>query len=163
MSTELYIPQQPRQKLDYNPKNGQFLKGHTPTNKGKTWDEFMSKKGQRRSKKGWKNIEKGHAFGHPGVKGAGRRSRKVIALMDNGTIRCFDFIGAAAKWIGGNRENVGRCCRDNESRKPLSRPWSKRNGKEGDKQPNTDHRYKGIRWYFESDTVWIEKYKQIKT
>jgi hypothetical protein len=31
--------------------DGRFEKGHVPTNKGKTWDDFMSKEGQRQSRK----------------------------------------------------------------------------------------------------------------
>lgn len=32
---------------------GQFEKGHKPANKGKKWDEYMSKEGQENSKKTW--------------------------------------------------------------------------------------------------------------
>lgn len=32
-------------------KGGQFQKGHIPTNKGKKWDDYMSKKGQKNSRK----------------------------------------------------------------------------------------------------------------
>lgn len=36
-----------------------FKKGHTPANKGKKWDEFMSKEGQKNSRK--TTFKKGHA------------------------------------------------------------------------------------------------------
>ena len=62
------------------------------------------------------------------------------------------YLGDAAKWVGGNRENVGRCCRCNQSRKRLKNPW----GHPSDKV-NTDHKYMGIRFYFESDNVWTTK------
>lgn len=32
-------------------KGGQFQKGHTPMNKGKKWDDYMSKEGQKNSRK----------------------------------------------------------------------------------------------------------------
>ena len=31
-----------------NKKTGQYLKGHTPANKGKRWDEYMGKRAQKR-------------------------------------------------------------------------------------------------------------------
>lgn len=164
MSTELYIPLIKPKPKGYNPANGRFLKGHVPFNKGKNWDEVMPKRSQRRAKRGWKNLEKYRPTSRPDT--AGRCRKQTVALTDDGRFFVFGYLGAAAEWLQRktgehcSRENIGRCCRENESRKPLSRPWSKRNGKEGDKQPNTDHRYKGIRWYFEGDPTWMEKYKQ---
>lgn len=160
MSNELSLPpvRPTRNKL-----NGRFLKGHVPANKGKTWDETMSKSSQRRCKKGWKNLEKGHAFGHPAVKNAGRCRKQTVAVTDDGRFFVFGYLGAAAEWLQRKtgepccRENIGRCCRENQSRKPRHKPWSKRNGAEPDKTPNTDHRYKGFRWYFENDTAWYGK------
>ena len=45
MSWELFI--EPKRK-QYNPINGQFLKGHIPHNKGKKWSEWMD---MRKAKK----------------------------------------------------------------------------------------------------------------
>lgn len=42
---ELYIP---IERPQYNPVNGQFLKGHKPHNKGKKWSEWMD---MRKAKK----------------------------------------------------------------------------------------------------------------
>lgn len=39
-----------------NAVTGRFMKGFVPANKGKKWDDFASKKAQRRMKKGWKNL-----------------------------------------------------------------------------------------------------------
>lgn len=132
------------------------MKGHTPANKGKTWDEFMSKKGQRNARKGWKNLDiHRNKNGRPDT--AGRCRKKVVAIRDNGTFTVFDYIGSAAQAVGGSRENVGRCCRENASGKVLKHEWG-RGRKKGSSLINTDHKYLGIRWYFEKDfNIWKTK------
>lgn len=138
-----------------NMKTGRFLKGHIPANKGKKWDEFMSKRAQRRAAKGWKNLDK-HRNKNGRPEAAGRRRKPVVAVMDDGTWFYFPYVGAAAQWLGDcTRENIGRCCRYNLSKVELRKPNGKLSGK-----VNTDHRYKGIRFYFESDNVWTTKIKQ---
>lgn len=163
MSTELSLqPTRPTR----NKVTGRFLPGHVPANKGKTWDETMSKRGQRNAKKGWKNLEKGHAFGHPAVYNAGRCRKPTVAVTDDGHFYVFSYLGAAAEWLSKRigkscaRENIGRCCRDNQSRKPLHKAWDKSKGLEPTKAPNTDHRYMGIRFYFESDKIWYSKIRR---
>lgn len=144
---ELYLP--PERK-SYNAKTGHFLKGHTPWNKGKKWSDYLSKRVQRRMAKGWKNLDKYRPTFRPDT--AGRCRKQVIAVLDDGKWLHFSYIGSAAEWCGGLRENIGRCCRLNESKAVLRGPHGKPTGK-----VNTDHRYKGVRWYFESDDVWTEK------
>ena len=152
---ELYIP---TERPKRNPTNGRFLPGHTPANKGKKWSEYMPKKSQRRAAKGWKNLEKGHAFGHPAVQNAGRCRKAVVGVNDDGSFKVFGYLLSAARFYGGNRENIGRCCRLNSSEKELYKPWSKKNGAKADKGINTDHKYMGIRFYFESDIhIWKHK------
>ena len=121
---------------------GRFLKGHTPANKGKKWNEFMPKRSQQRSSKGWRNLDLYRCKGHPN---AGRPKKGIIAIMDNGMFRVFSFSVPAAEWVGGSRHNVVRCCRQNEL-----------HGK------NTDHKYKGVRFYFESDSKWLNKINEVK-
>ena len=70
----------------------------------------------------------------------------------------FAYLGDAAKWVGGNRENVGRCCRCNEAKKVCKHDWRPGQAK-GASRINTDHKYMGIRFYFESDNVWTTKIK----
>ena len=66
----------------------------------------------------------------------------------------------AALWCGGSRENVGRCCRDNASRKVCKHSW-RPGQKKGSTTINTDHRYMGIRFYFEADReIWMPKFKK---
>jgi hypothetical protein len=87
---------------------------------------------------------------------AGRCRKQVIAVLDDGRWVWFPYLGAAAEWIGGNRENVGRCCRMNQAKKVCKHNW--RPGQPKGANPiNTDHKYKGIRFYFESDNVWTTK------
>ena len=139
----LYIP---TDWTRINPRNGRFMKGHEPHNKGKKWDEYLPKKSQRRMKKGWKNLDKyRNCNGRPDT--AGRSRKMVVAVRNNGKYHIFDFVGAAAEWLGGSRENIGRCCRTNQERH-----INQKTGK-----VNTDHQYKGIRWYFASDPIWQEK------
>ena len=147
---ELYLPPI---LPDYNPLNGRFRKGHVPATKGKKWDEYMGKRAQKRAARGWKNLDLYRPHGHPN---AGRKKKQVVAVSDDGSWRVFHYIGAAAEWVGGSRENVGRCCRQNESKAELRKP----SGKGPSGKVNTDHRYKGIRWYFETDSVWTKKIKQ---
>ena len=160
MSTELYIPPTPRPKPTRCPKTGRFLPGHVPANKGKTWGDYMTKRAQRRAAKGWKNCEIGHAYGRKRPDNSGRCRKPVVAITDDGTLHAFSFIGAAALWCGGSRENVGRCCRDNHAQRVNKHDWSK-GRKKGSGHINTDHRYMGIRFYFEADhEIWMPKFKK---
>ena len=136
-----------------NKQTGRFLKGHEPHNKGKKWSEWMSKRGQRKVRKGWQNVLDHRPKKRPDT--AGRCRKQVIAVMDDGSWLLFPYLGVAAQWVGGSRENVGRCCRCNQSRKLLKKSW----GHPSDKV-NTDHKYMGIRFYFESDNVWTTKIRQ---
>lgn len=141
--SSLYIP---TDWTRVNPRNGQFMKGHEPHNKGKKWEEYVPKKSQRRMRKGWKNLDKyRNCNGRSDV--SGRCKKEVVAVRNNGRYHIFDFLDAAAEWLGGSRENIGRCCRCNQERHV--------NQKTG--KINTDHQYKGIRWYFASDSIWQEK------
>lgn len=136
------------ERTTVNKKNGRFMKGHVPANKGKKWDEFMSKKGQRNSKKGWKNLGLYRPKTRPD--NAGRCRKAVIAVTDEGKWFYFEYIGQPCE-LGfvGSRENIRRCCQFNQKRH--------KNLKTG--KVNTDHKYQGMRWYYESDEQWLEKIK----
>lgn len=143
-----------------NKKTGRFMKGHVPATKGKKWSEYMSKRAMRRSMKGWANLDKYRR--RPDT--AGRDRKQVIAVTDDGRWFHFSYLGAAAQWmqdvlgIACNRENIGRCCRFNQAKKVCKHDWRKGQTK-GASRINTDHRYRGIRFYFESDNVWTTKIK----
>lgn len=149
MSTELFITptfaKVPHVINGIDTKTGCFAKGHVPANKGKKWSDYMGKRAQKRAAKGWANLDKYRPTSRPDT--AGRCRKKVVALFDNGHFKVFGFVGQAAKEFDGSRENVGRCCRLNSNPQV-----NKKTGK-----LNTDHRYLGIRWYFESDDVWTHK------
>jgi len=78
--------------------------------------------------------------------------------MDDGSWVVFPYISPAAEWVGGSRENVGRCCRMNEKRLVNKIDW-RPGQKKGASRINTDHRYKNIRFYFERDSTWTKKIK----
>jgi hypothetical protein len=137
-----------------NKQNGRFLKGHVPANKGKKWSDYMGKRAMKRAAKGWKNLDLHHNK-NGRADTAGRCRKQVVAVMDDGSWLLFPYIGPAAEWVGGSRENVGRCCRCNQSKKVLNDTHGKPTGR-----MNTDHKYMGIRFYYESDNVWTTKIKQ---
>lgn len=130
-----------------NAQTGRFMKGHVPANKCKKWDEYMSKRSQKRASKGWRNLDlHRNKNGRPDT--AGRCRKAVIAVTDSGAWCHFDYLGDAARWIGGNRFNVGRCCRSNQ----LCRQTGKK--------VNTDHKYLGLRFYYAAEPVWEQKIKR---
>lgn len=147
MSWELYLPPEP---ITRSRTTGRFMKGHRPANKGKKWSEYMSKRSQRRAAKGWENLDKYRA--HAKSPDAGEPPREVVALYPNGKYACYDSIGHAAEALNCRRENIGRCCRLNESQKVLRSLSPKKRG-----TINTDHQYKGIRFYFREGNVWWNK------
>ena len=128
-----------------NKQNGQFLKGHTPHNKGKRWSDYMGKRAMKRAMKGWQNVISHRPKTRPD--NAGRCRVPVVAVRDDGTWCVLPYVGAAGEWVGGCRENVRRCCQCNRARHV--------NKKTG--AVNTDHRYMGIRFYYESDNIWTTK------
>lgn len=131
-----------------NKVNGRFLKGHIPHNKGKKWSDYLPKRTQNKIRRIILQNLSHRPTKRPDT--AERCRRKIIGVMDNGTWLFFSHCGAAVEWMGkGCRRNLERCCLNNESKR-VTYPKSKRT-------VNTDHRYMGIRWYFESDNVWTEK------
>jgi len=118
----------------------------------------MGKRAQKRAAKGWKNLDL-HRNKNGRPDNAGRCRKQVVAVMDDGSWRWFPYIEAAAEWIGMRRENVGRCCRSNQSRKVCKHNWRPGQPK-GASRVNTDHKCKGVRFYFESDDIWTTKVKQ---
>lgn len=138
----IFTPVRPQR----NAVTGRFMKGHVPANKGKKWADYMTKRQQKNASKGWANLEKFRPKHRPD--NAGRCRKAVIAVTNDGVMHFFPFIGAAAAAVNGSRENVRRCCQSNHQ------------GKSPKGRINTDHKYKGVRFYFESDTVWIDKVKR---
>lgn len=141
MSWELYIaPELPKR----NAVTGRFMKGHVPANKGKKWAEWMGKRAQKRAARGWVNLQKYRPKTR--ADNAGRCRKPVVAVTDGGKWCVFPFIRAAAEWCAGSRDNVRRCCVLNAAKRVSKRGLV-----------NTDHKYMGVRFYWESDNDWTKK------
>lgn len=128
-------------------KNGTFDKGNVPANKGKKWEEYYSPQSIENMKKGWANLDK---YRHIRKKNAGRQEKAVIAIFPDGSWKMFTSISVANKWFGVTQGYIQRCCAYNKARHVDGR-----NGK-----VNTDHMHKGVRFYYESDNIWLEKIKK---
>ena len=133
---ELYLePERPQRHR----VNGQFLPGHKSLTKGRKRTDWMSAEKDRMLKEiGAKRFREQK---HP--EGAGMPKRRVIAISEDGHWTLFSSLSHAAEKVGGQRPNISRCCRQNA-----------RNGR------NTDHKYMGIRFYYEDDNTWMRKVKQ---
>ena len=140
-SYELRVSDVPLQR---NPLNGRFLKGHTPANKGKKWSEYLSKRKQKRCAKGWENLKKHRVKGGPG-----RPKKPVIAVNETGKWLYLSSCKEAGRLIGVRSENILRCCNQNLI-----------GTKDRKGNINCDHKYMGLRYYFESDPKWIDKTNQ---
>lgn len=142
---ELYMEPE---RVTIDSATGRFLPGHRPHNTGKRWSEYMTEEKQKNAAKGWANLDKFRA--HPRSQDAGRPPRGVVALYPDGKYDCFPSIAAAARMLGYVPMNIRRCCNLNEARNVL-RSMSPIG------TINTDHRYRGIRFYFRYGEVWLGK------
>ena len=133
-----FSPERPNRNL----KTGRLMPGARPHNKGKRWDEYMSPRGQETAKIGWENLKCEHKRSPL----SGKTPTPIIAIVRERPV-FFPTIEAAARWIEGLPQSVHRCAHDNRAR-----TVNRRNG-----SINTDHRYKGVRFYYESDEQWTEK------
>ena len=118
---------------------GQFTKGTPPPNKGKSWSEWMPLEHQARVKAiAIRNL-------HGRRKGdAPTNNKSVIAIDSEGRISRHNSIKDASEYFRIGRENVGRCCKCNRRGAEPSKGW---------KRINTNHRYMGIRFYYEDDVA----------
>lgn len=151
---ELYIPPA---RPTRDRQTGRFLKGRTPDNKGRKWNEYISPQMQERCKKGWENLDK---YRHKAAHKSGKPDRKLVAVDDEGRYRTFGNSLEAAQWLGrGNRENIGRCARLNAERKICKINWRKGYRKRIGGELNDEHKYMGYKWYFYDDPNWWSKAK----
>lgn len=99
---ELHIP---IEKPQYNPTNGQFLKGHVPHNKGKKWEEWMDmRKAKRIIRIGTKNLKYNHNIG-------GWNKRAVFAFDKEGNVAgWFESAEDAARKTGICSRNIRAVC-----------------------------------------------------
>ena len=131
-----------------------FRKGHVPSQKGRKWSEWMSKEGMKRASKGWKNLALNRHRGN-----GGRNKKSCIAMLQDGRWLVFPSLKEAAEWAQCRRENIRRCCIQNQQQEK-KRGWGRGIPKPANYFVNTDHTYYGIRWYYEDDTNWTTKIKE---
>ena len=95
---------------------------------------------------------------HP--ENSGRKRRPVVMLSGNGHFAVFKSIADAARKMNVNPDNISRCCKLNASKHKKKRSWYRHTDKESGSLINTDHSYKGFRFYYENDNSWITKIRQ---
>lgn len=92
---ELYIPVE---RPQYNPTNGQFLKGHVPFNKGKKWTDYMDGRKARRIKRiAMKNLK-------PNMNIGGWNKKAVVAINDEG-----ETVGWFSSAMDAEKKNGNMC------------------------------------------------------
>lgn len=105
--------------------------------------------GEKAKQKAAKIHKKGFQPGHPPYV----PTVPVVAVFDSGKYKRFASLCAAARTLNGNcndrraiinyATSVLRCCQRNKRREGAT--------------PNSDHRSRGARYYFETDIVWKTK------
>ena len=121
--SELYIPPK---RIYRNPTNGRFLKGITPHNKGKKWEEWMDMRKAKRVKRiALSNLK-------PNMNIGGWNAKKVVAIKDSKLVGVYKSSVDAEKKTGVCARNIRSCC--NYKRKTAG----------------------GYQWYHESDNAWVE-------
>lgn len=84
-----------------NPRNGQFLKGIVPHNKGKKWSEWMD---ENKQKKVLKNLQR---KGNPNI--GGNNARKIIGIK-NGKFCVFESSKDAERKLSICARNIRTVC-----------------------------------------------------
>ena len=138
---ELYIDESPK----INKKNGQFVKGHKPFNKGLKMRDWMD---GRKIKKVIKYLEIGRKAGNHDLAGANRIP--VVGIKD-GKLYPFDSATNAARIL--RLKGVKISCRNINSVIHNKKQKNNRNGKF-----YVRRRAGGYNWFFADNT---EKYKDL--
>lgn len=126
MEHELYLsPVRPERNL----KTGQFMKGHKPPLKGKTWKEVYSPEVYARQMERIRNTFRRNPKGY--CPAAGINRKKVVAVKD-GKFFVFDSAREASAKTGALSCKICECCKGRR----------KHSG--------------GFRWFYESDERWLE-------
>lgn len=136
-----------QEKPQYNPRNGQFIKGRDTWNKGmhpRDWMDGRKYKKVRRIAD--KNLEKGRGWNRGKI---AVNAKAVIRIDDEGKWAIFPNSVTAAQSVAGNSRELRRCCQYNSEQK------SKKRG-----VVNSNHKYHGYRWYHEADDIWTNKIKK---
>ena len=99
---ELYIP---IERPQYNPTNGQFLKGHVPHNKGKKWEDYMDmRKAKRVIRIAKQNLK-------PNMNIGGWNKKAVVDVdMEGNVVGWFSSGKDAEKKTGICARNINSVC-----------------------------------------------------
>ena len=99
---ELYLPPQTAQRN----KKGQWNKGRTAWNHGKTWDEMFDKETQERLRKHLRDIA------GKGCAGCGNMHPKPVIQMDEygERLHWYESSEAAARKLGLQGRNIRKVC-----------------------------------------------------
>lgn len=101
MYGELYLPPE---SDHVNKKNGQFMKGHIPHNKGKKWSEWLDGRKQKKIIRiAMKNLKCNPNIG-------GWNKRQVIGIDKNDHWSVFESGDDAGRKFNINSRNIRRCC-----------------------------------------------------
>lgn len=122
----------------------QFQIGNTPHNKGRRWQEWMSVEGHAANRRP-----------HHRSPLSGKQKKQVVAVFEDGEWVVFPHAEPAAKWIDCRAANIRRCCQFNQKHNILRKSNGRPTG-----IINTDHKYKGVRFYFVDDNTWTTKIKK---
>lgn len=117
----------------YNLRNGQFLKGHIPHNKGKKWEEYMD---MRKARRIIRIAKMNLRHGNPNI--GGWNKRQVVMVTPKGNWVVFESATEAASKMGLERRNISHCC-------------------QGKRQ-----RCGGRWWFFFDDDRWITQLSKIQ-
>lgn len=88
-------------QVPYRKSNGQFPKGNIPANKGKKWDEWLTKEQQEKILSGMKHI---------GRKDIGGWNRKAIAGVKGDKVVFFESSKDAEGKLGICARNIRSVC-----------------------------------------------------
>lgn len=125
-------------RLERNPLNGQFLPGHTSPQKGRSRTEWLSPEVDKRLR-----AQAAQFMKRPRPHTGGCKKHPIVMVTDDGRFCRFESSGDAAQKMKIWDSAVRRCARHNLL-----------------DDENSDHKYKGVRWYYEDDNKWIAKIKK---
>ena len=89
-------------QVPYRKSNGQFPKGHTPANKGKKWDEWLSPEMQEKVRA---------CLTHTGNKKIAGWNKKAVAALKDGKVVFFESSKDAEAKTGINARNIRHTCK----------------------------------------------------
>lgn len=129
---ELQIPK--IKKINRNPVNGQFLKGHTPHNKGKKLSDYLTEEQVKEI------MERFNSFPRKGNKKLYKyRCKPVVAIKDGKLCGVFESISEGCRRVG--LASTSNICKALKGQRNYAG---------------------GYQWFYENDNSWVELIEQTK-